>query len=151
MKSKFTLVCTAVIWLLPQLSWADLKVTWSVPKKDVQFTIEYRDPNTMRMGIEHGMYVLILGEELYAVNENRILDVHAFAEQLQEMWLTEFFANRMQERSKRIPPSSGLKALNRTETVAGIRGEVFEVTRPPSENQKETESYEIVLTQDPQL
>ncbi len=151
MNRKFILVYTAITLLVAQTAWADLKVTWSALKNDVDFTIEYRDSNNIRMGIQQGMYVLMQGDNLYAVNEDRILDVHAFAHKLQEMKLTEFFANRMHERSKRIPPASGLKPLNQTETVAGIHGEVFEVTRPPAKKGEKTENYEIVLTQDQRL
>jgi hypothetical protein len=140
-----------ILLILPTWALADLKVVWMLPKKDVQFIVEYRDLNTMRMGIDNGMYLLILGEDLYAINEKRTLDVHAFGEQLQDMWLTEFFANRMQQRSGRVPPPSSLRPLNREETVAGVKGEVYEVTRPTDKNSTKSETYEIVLTEDPRL
>ncbi len=132
------------------LTSAGLIGVYELPNKDMQMTLEYLDDENIRIQVEEDFYLLINGSNMYMVNGKSITDVKEFRERVRNWRITKFLQNRAQKRMQKMPTNKSISITDRTETLAGITGTVWEsrVTDPDTQIE---EIKEIVVTDDSRM
>lgn len=117
-----------------------------------QITIEYRDENHVRMSAPGGGYMIITGGEGYIAsrdgNDWTVFAVRDMAEMMSRFG-ANFGAMSMGGDDISIVDAEGdieVRNTGRRETVAGIQGEVYEVTATDADGNRET--TELVMSDD---
>jgi hypothetical protein len=133
---------------------ADVTGIWVV-QGDQKVTVEYRDPQSVRLNFNGGASVLINQGRPYLLQETaqgwRVLDIDQIKQQM-DMALSAMPIQlpRLSARSPKLTqPIVEMKDAGRSEVVAGIKGQVYEVklTYPDGRVTKD----EAVLANDPRL
>lgn len=132
------------------LASAGLVGVYELPSKNRQMTLEYLDDDNIRIQVEEGFYLLVNGTKMYMINGNNITDVKAFRERVQGWGITKFLQKRAQKRLQKMPNNDNLTMTNRTETLGGITGIIWEARIIDPDTQKE-EIKEIVVTNDARM
>jgi len=132
------------------VTFAGLIGVYEMPSKDMQMTLEYLDDENIRIQVEDGFYLLINGSNMYMVNGKSITDVKAFREKVRSWRITKFFQNRAEKRMQKMPTNKSISVTERTETLGGITGTIWESRVTDPDTQKE-EIKEIVVTDDSRL
>ena len=104
------------------------------------------------MSIDEENYQLLSGGRLYAVSRDngqwQVVDMEAMAQQMRALGLGKIF-KQPQSKGGESEDDVQFRATGRTETVGGIKGDVYEITvRQPSGR---VESAEAVLADNDQL
>ena len=133
-------------------SWAaaGLIGVYELPKQNRQMVMEYHDDQNIRIKVEEDFYLLVSGGNMYMVNGDSITDVKAFRDRIRSWGITKFMEKRAEKRMKKMPNNQNLVKTNRSETLAGIKGTVWEAHVIDPETQ-EKEVKEIVVTDDARL
>lgn len=135
-------VFAALLALLPAAALADTVGTYlaSGDGESQQLTISYKDERNIRMEVGKGSYVLITGDKAYTVHvqgsETTVVDLDTLP--------------KLGALPPGHPPKTGSKPARepkitktgRTETIAGIKGDVYEVV------DEDGKRYEVVLSTD---
>lgn len=129
------------------LASAGLVGIYELTSKNRQMTLEYLDEENIKIQIEEEFYLLVKGTKMYMINGNNVTDVKAFREQVEGWRITKFLQNRAQKRLQKMPTNGKLTMTDKTETLAGIKGTVWEARIIDPDNQRE-EVKEIVITDD---
>lgn len=150
MRTLFLLTLMLGAFLYSKTSHAGLVVSWVMPSKKIHFTVEYENPEKIRMSIEENLYLLVTASNIYVVNEDSVTDVFAFRDKIKDWAIVRYLSEKMLARAKKVPTPGSLKSLGKSERVAGIEGEVYQAEIfDPDTGQKEQREY--VLTKDKRL
>jgi len=128
---------------------AGLVGTWKLPKRGIVTSIEYQDDNNIRIAVGESMYLLFKDGASYMITGQSVVDADAFRNEIKDWAVTDFLAERMKKRAARVETRS-ISKTERTEKVAGITGNVYEVTMQDPDS-KETLTREMVLTKDERM
>lgn len=146
----YSLLLFSFLLAFAPLTSAGLIGVYELPNKDMQMTLEYLDDENIRIQVEEDFYLLINGSNMYMVNGKSITDVKEFREKVRNWRITKFLQNRAQKRMQKMPTNKSISITDRTETLAGITGTVWEsrVTDPDTQIE---EIKEIVVTDDSRM
>ena len=133
-------------------SWASAGLigVYELPKQNRQMVMEYQDDENIRIQVEEDFYLLVSGGKMYMVNGDSITDVKAFRDRIRSWGITKFMEKRAEKRMKKMPNNQNLVKTDRSETLAGIKGIVWEAHVSDPETQ-EKEIKEIVITDDARM
>jgi hypothetical protein len=129
---------------------ADMRYRWKILQADAEFTVEIRDKQTLRLSLDKDFYLLSQADGLYAVIDDRVLDLRAFNEQLRDLWLVNYFGDRMQKRIWRVPHKDALVDRGEQVQYANLdaRRVYADVTEPKS---GEILRQELVISDDSRM
>jgi len=146
----YTLLSLFFLITFAPLTYAGLIGVYEFPSKDMQITLEFKDEENIRIQVEEDFYLLINGTMVYMVNGENITDVKAFSERVRSWRITKFLQKRAQKRMQKMPTKKTISITDRTETLGGITGAVWESRIIDPETQLE-EIKEIVVTGDSRM
>lgn len=109
---------------------ADVVGSWGVGQGNA-IKVYYKDDNHIRMDVGNGSYMLIIKDKAYTVvdqgGQKMVMDVDAMGSAMKMMG-----GMAMQQAKSQIdqydPESVQYKKTNRTETIAGYKGTVYQVS-----------------------
>ena len=101
-------------------AFADLRYRWKLLKVDTDFLVEIRNPDTLRLSLSDDFYLLSSQDGIYAIINDRVLDVLAFHEELRDLWIVNYFGERMHKRVWRVPHKDALIESGETINYADI-------------------------------
>lgn len=130
---------------------ADLTGTFALSGGQ-QFVVEYRDADNFRLSVDQAGFELMRGGELYLGIRNgeryNIMHIGQMARQMQQFGGSNALAGLLGGDRDRLPSKAQFEPLGRSETVAGITGEVYAVTTHSASGAR---TEEAVLARHPQL
>ncbi len=145
-----------IIFLISYLTttsvWADISGVWNIRQGGMKMRIDYRDDQHMRMEMAPGTYLLIRKDKTYAVTNGTVLDLSAMGQQFEAMGLNNMMQQQMQGRADKplAKPEEVLTKTKKTETIAGIKGQVYKLSFEDPKTGKVV-NEEIVLSKDSKL
>jgi hypothetical protein len=116
---------------------ADVTAVYQLDRKN-QMTVSVRDQNHVRMDVAKDMFLLLKGEKTYSVRKEGNGWVAMDMDQIRKM--TEGFGGMPMNDADDEGPQGSFRDTGRTETVAGYKGKVYEITDGDGER------TEVVLT-----
>ncbi|HBC56181.1 MAG TPA: hypothetical protein DCZ03_03375 [Gammaproteobacteria bacterium] len=153
MKFTYRFLLTFIIFCFTATSvWADISGVWNIRQGGMNMRIDYRDDQHMRMEMAPGSYLLIQKDKTYAVTNGTVLDLSAMGQQFEAMGLNNLMQQQMEGRADKplAKPEEVLTKTNKTETIAGIKGEIYQLRFKDPQTGKMV-NEEIVLTKDAKL
>lgn len=150
--SRLRALCAAaLVWAVATPALADLTGTFALAGGQ-QFLVEYRDADHFRLSLDGAGFELMRGGELYLGIRNgeryNIMHIGQMARQMQQLGGSNALAGLLGGDRDRLPSEARFEPLGRTETVAGITGEVYAVTTHSASGAR---TEEAVLASHPQL
>lgn len=137
---KQMIVAIAATMIVPA-AFADTVGSYLIGKNDKKqtLTISYRNDNAIRMDMGHGAWTLVTGAKVYMVTEREgkvtVIDMASMPK----------FA--MPEQKKTGAGKATVNKTGRTETIAGIKGDVIEITIA-AEGKATPQKHEAVISTD---
>lgn len=119
-------------------AWADITAVYAMVGGD-QLRVEYRDADNFRVGMGADHYQLMVGGHLYAVVEGQLIDVESVSRQIRAVGADTFLAGLLGDATSDVPTDVSVRPLGRQETVAGYKGEVYEVLARTSNGEQRAE------------
>ena len=116
---------------------ADVTAVYQLDRKN-QMKVSVRDQNHVRMDVAADMFLLLKGDKTYSVRKEGNGWVAMDMDQIRKM--TEGFGGMPMNDADEEAPQGSFRDTGRTETVAGYKGKVYEVTDGDGER------TEVVLT-----
>ncbi len=138
--------------LLPGIVQAGLLATWSM-QRGHSMTMEYQDKENFRINVGDSAYILMSQGKGYTVSQEGDEWVATSIESLKKMMEQSGMADLLKQaqgeahQHQDLMPS--IKETGRTETVAGITGQVYLLN--PDPNNKKEKPLEVVFSNDPRL
>ncbi len=145
-----SLIIAPLIFFCCEQVFADFRYHWKLLKSDTDFLVEIRNADTIRLSLSDDFYLLSRENALYAVIDDRVLDVLAFHEKLRDLWIVNYFGDRMHQRAWRIPHKDALIESGESVIYADVDAtKVYaDVIKP---NSDEHIRQELAITNDDRL
>ncbi len=149
MKLIYKLLLACVL-MVPGFSFADLVGTWNVSSGQT-ITVHYKDDNHIRMDIDQGAYMLILGNKAYSVTnqggQRMVIDLDSMGGMMQAYG--SMINQQVEDNFEKFDPAAiKISKKSKRETVAGYKGTVYEVTIPGPKGAK---TEEFVASNNPRV
>ena len=145
-------VMLMVSLLVPGMVQADLRAIWAMQANN-SMTMEYRNKDTFRINVGDYSYILMSEGKGYTVakegDEWVATSIDSIRRMMEQSGIGDLLKQPQMESHEHEDLIPTLTKTGRTETVAGITGEVYLLH--PDKNNKKEKPLELVFSNDPRL